>query len=286
MGLYKSESGILGYRSVIRIPQAIKLTLVQVYNGDRFHLMPIITPAYPSMCSTHNITMSTKKIIIRELERGGDIVDKIFTGQLQWKDLFSRHTFFTQGYKYYLSIIAASRSKEAQLVWSGLVESKVRLLVSQLETQGSIEIAHPFNKGFDRVHHCGNEDEVEAVSNGELQFQAKNTKTEPTDLTKDPKHDAAANGDAENIVVPNGHSEVQLNGEEKHVIYTTTYYIGIELAQGRLAASIQPESSNILADGTKKLDISYQTKHFKELCTEWAQYSPEMNSLNIVHTRK
>lgn len=177
--------------------------------------------------------MSTKKIIIRELERGGDIVDKIFTGQLQWRDLFSRHTFFTQGYKYYLGIIAASRSKEAQLVWSGLVESKVRLLVSQLETQGSIEIAHPFNKGFDRIHHCSNEDEVEAVSNGELRYQAKNTKTEPTDLAKDPKHDAAANGDAENMIVPNGHSEIHLNGEEKHVIYTTTYYIGIELAQGR-----------------------------------------------------
>ena len=205
---------------------------MQVYNGDRFHLMPIITPAYPSMCATHNITMSTKKIIIRELERGGDIVDKIFTGQLQWKDLFNRHTFFTQGYKYYLSIIAASRSKEAQLVWSGLVESKVRLLVSQLETQGSIEIAHPFNKGFDRVHHCSNEDEVEAVSNGELQYQAKNIKTESTDLANDPKHGAAANGDAENMVVPNGHSEVQVNGEEKHVIYTTTYYVGIELAQG------------------------------------------------------
>lgn len=232
MGLYKLESGILGYRLLTRIPLVLKLTLVQVYNGDRFHLMPIITPAYPSMCSTHNITMSTKKIITRELERGGDIVDKIFTGQLQWKDLFSRHTFFTQGYKYYLGIIAASRSKEAQLVWSGLVESKVRLLVSQLETQGSIEIAHPFNKGFDRIHHCSDEDEVEAVSNGELQFQAKNIKTEPTDLAKDPKHGAAANGDAENIIVPNGHSEVRVNGEEKHVIYTTTYYIGIELVQG------------------------------------------------------
>lgn len=49
---------------------------------------------------------------------------------------------------------------------------------------------------------------------------------------------------------------------------------------------MQTEISNTFTDGTKKLDISYQTKHFKELCTEWAQYNPEMNSLNIVHTRK
>lgn len=196
--------------------------------------MPIITPAYPSMCATHNITMSTKKVIIRELERGGDIVDKIFTGQLQWKDLFGRHSFFTRGYKYYLSIIAASRSKEAQLVWSGLVESKVRLLVSQLETQGSIEIAHPFNKGFDRVHHCKNEDEVEAVSNGELQYQAKDIKTETTDLSNNATHLAAANGDADNMGTSNAHSEISQNHEGKHTIYTTTYYIGIELVQGQV----------------------------------------------------
>jgi hypothetical protein len=34
-----------------------------------FHLMPIITPAYPSMCATHNISMSTKAVILRELQR-------------------------------------------------------------------------------------------------------------------------------------------------------------------------------------------------------------------------
>ena len=196
--------------------------------------MPIITPAYPSMCATHNISMSTKKIITKELEKAGDLVDKIFTGQLQWKDLFARHTFFTQGYKYYLSIIAASRTKEAQLIWSGLVESKVRHLVTGLENEASIELAHPYTKGFERVHHCKNEHEIEGVISGELQYQAKDVKTETSDLKKDPKHSAAAQGEADNIAMPDGSSEVHINGEEKHIIYTTTYYIGIELAQGML----------------------------------------------------
>lgn len=205
---------------------------IKVYNGDRFHLMPIITPAYPSMCATHNITMSTKTIIIRELERGGDLADKIFTGQLQWKDLFTKHTFFTNGYKYYLSIIAASRSKDAQHVWSGLVESKVRLLVSNLETQGSIDVARPFNKGFDRVHHCRSEKEIEAVISGDLKYQATDVKTETTDAIKDPKHSVVAEGGADDMTMPNGTGEVSINGEELHLIYTTTYYIGIELVQG------------------------------------------------------
>ena len=199
--------------------------------------MPIITPAYPSMCATHNITMSTKEVIMRELDRGGDIADKIFTGQLQWKDLFAKHTFFADGFKYYLSIIAASRSKEAQHVWSGLVESKVRLLVSNLETQGPIQLARPFNKGFDRVHHCRDEDEIEAVISGELKYQAKGIKTETTDNIKDPKHTAASEGGGDDMTMRVGGIETSINGEDMHTIYTTTYYIGIELAQGRRTVS-------------------------------------------------
>ena len=201
--------------------------------------MPIITPAYPSMCATHNITLSTKKIIMRELKRGGDIVDKIFTGQQQWKDLFGRHTFFTRGYKYYLAINSAAPSKEAQLVWSGFVASKVRLLVAQLEVDDLIEIAHPFNKGFDRIHHVTSDEERKAVLGGSLQYQAHNTKTETTDVAKDPKQIAAAQAEAgteivepEDKAAPNGARVPAPTTQTGSTIYTTTYYIGIELAQG------------------------------------------------------
>ena len=180
--------------------------------------MPIITPAYPSMCATHNITMSTKEIISNEMKRAAEIVDSIMVGQYQWKDLFSKHTFFTNGYKYYLSIVASSKSREAQLIWSGLVESKIRLLVSSLEQVEAIHLAHPFNKGFDRVHHCRTEDEVEKIVNGDLQFQAKDVQTEKTDLTSPPDNVENSNGGGEKT--------------EENTIYTTTYYIGIELEQG------------------------------------------------------
>ncbi|MCJ1309324.1 polynucleotide adenylyltransferase [Agyrium rufum] len=215
----------------------------KLYRGDRFHLMPIITPAYPSMCATHNITISTKKIIAKELERGNTLVDKIFTGQLQWKDLFGKHNFFTQDYRYYLCIVASSRTKEAQLLWSGLVESKVRHLVSQLEEEAAIEIAHPFNKGFERVHRCKNEAEIEDVIAGDLSYQVTDIKTETTDDTNDPKHNAVAQGDSEVATTQSNGDlssgdmqkeeiEIGTNGEEMHTIYTTTYYIGIELDKG------------------------------------------------------
>ena len=213
-------------------PLHVRVWNPSLYTGDKFHLMPIITPAYPSMCATHNVTMSTKTTIIRELKRAREITDKIFLGQLQWRDLFTKHTFFTDGYKYYLSIIAASRTKDAQHIWSGLVESKVRMLVANLETQESIAVARPFTKGFERVHHCANEEEVDAVLNGDLQYQASDVKTETTDAVNDPKHAAAAQGNVDGMAIPNGNGELITNGNDQQTIYTTTYYVGLEIAQG------------------------------------------------------
>lgn len=200
--------------------------------------MPIITPAYPAMCATHNIGPTTKRIIIQELERGGDITDKISFGKLQWKDLFTKHTYFTKDYKYYLSIISGSTTKDSQASWSGFIESKVRLLVQSLESQGSIAVARLFNKGFAREHRCKDEDELSAVLRGEMRYQATNVKTETTDTIKDPHHNAVAQGGADAIAVNNGNGEMMPNETEPHAFYTTTYYVGIELAQGSLDTAL------------------------------------------------
>jgi poly(A) polymerase len=170
--------------------------------------------------------MSTKTVILRELQRGGDIMDKIFLKQLTWNDLFTRHSFFTQDYKYYLCITSSSKTKEAQSVWSGLVESKLRHLVGALDRKSSIAVAHPFPKGFERVHMVRDEKEAEAVKNGSTQYQAQGTKTETTDETNDPSHTAAAQNGAEDQQVPG--SEPNGNTDSR-TIYTTTYYIGLEL---------------------------------------------------------
>lgn len=44
--------------------------------ADRFHKMPVITPAYPSMCSTHNVGVSTMTLMIEEFKRGAEILKK------------------------------------------------------------------------------------------------------------------------------------------------------------------------------------------------------------------
>lgn len=179
------------------------------------------------MCATHNVSLSTKAVILRELARGGDIVDKIFMRQMNWNDLFARHSFFTNDYKYYLSITASSKTKEAEAVWSGLVESKLRHLVGALDRKGTIAVSHPFPKGFERIHTVSNDQEAEAVKNGSSKYQAQGTKTETTDDVADINHQVAAyNGiqHPENVEV----GEQKTNGETR-TMYTTTYYIGLEL---------------------------------------------------------
>ncbi|ODH20028.1 hypothetical protein ACO22_06007 [Paracoccidioides brasiliensis] len=250
-------------------PLQMKVWNPKIYHGDRYHLMPIITPAYPSMCATHNVSLSTKAVLLRELKRGGDIVDKIFLGQLTWNDLFTRHTFFSQDYKYYLSITSSSRGKEAQSVWSGLVESKLRHLVGALDRKSSIEVAHPFPKGFERVHVCKTEKEIAEVMSGSTQYQAKGTKTKTTDQTNDPQHAAAVQNGGETVQMPQADEP---NGENSCTLYSTTYYIGLELKP--------------LAPGAaRSLDISTDTQIFKSTCTSWPQYQPGINDLHITHVR-
>lgn len=195
--------------------------------------MPIITPSYPSMCATHNITKSTKEIICRELARGGNITDRIMMGKASWKDLFVKHTFFTKNYKYYLSVISASTTPAAQLIWAGLVESKVRLLVSNVENHESIALAHPFNKGFERVHKCSSEDEIEAVKEGNLQYQIK----EIPAVTTDPSHDTdlgiAVKDQTGKVKDENGNAPKPEPEKKESLVYTTTFYIGLELREGK-----------------------------------------------------
>ncbi|KAH8432217.1 polynucleotide adenylyltransferase [Aspergillus melleus] len=250
-------------------PLQMKVWNPKIYHGDRFHLMPIITPAYPSMCATHNISLSTKAVILRELQRGGDIVDKIFLKQATWNDLFTRHSFFTRDYKYYLSITASSKTKETESVWSGLVESKIRHMVGALDRKQTIAVSHPFPKGFERVHIVSNEQEAEAVKNGSTKYQDKGTKTETTDEIKDPAHQVAAENGLEKKEVV---ETVEKTPGFSSTIYTTTYYIGLELKP------LEPGSS-------RSLDISTDAQIFKSMCTSWPGYQPGINDLAITHVR-
>lgn len=109
--------------------------------ADRFHLMPIITPAYPQQNSTFNVSQSTRTIMIEEFKNGLAITDEIMLGKADWCKLFEPPNFFGK-YKHFIVLIASAANKEEHLEWYGLVESKIRLLVVSLERNPHIKIAH------------------------------------------------------------------------------------------------------------------------------------------------
>lgn len=222
-------------------------------------------------------------VIQRELRRGLEISEQIMVGKRPWSDLFVKHTFFTSGYRYYISVVSASKDKEAHKVWSGYVESKVRMLVQKLEQHPSIALAHAFNKGYDRRHRCKNDHEIEQVQEGSLEFVIKDEGgSQPGKAAPKPEE---KDGSSETL------SPVE--------VFTTTHYIGLELEEGMfplapfVVYALRPSSHSILCDadftGAKSLDLSYQVDEFKVLCTQWKKYQEELQqsvSLGVQHVRK
>lgn len=108
---------------------------------DRYHLMPIITPAYPQQNSTFNVSASTRTIMMEEFRAGLDITDDIMQGKQPWEHLFEPPLFFLK-YKHFIMLLVSANTPEDHLEWSGLVESKIRLLVGNLERNQYINLAH------------------------------------------------------------------------------------------------------------------------------------------------
>jgi poly(A) polymerase len=168
--------------------------------------MPVITPAFPAMCATHSITPSTKEVMMEEFSRADKIAQDVFNGKASWSTLFQRHSFFTKDHKYYLSVVATSRSKDANDTFGGLVKSKVRLLQQGIDDgQTGIDLARPYIEGFERIHRCKSEEQVEEIAKGSLDY----------------------------LIPESEIATAQAAGD--HVIYTTTFYIGLRLPQGRFS---------------------------------------------------
>ncbi|XP_043929547.1 poly(A) polymerase alpha [Protopterus annectens] len=84
--------------------------------SDRYHLMPIITPAYPQQNSTYNVSISTRMVMVEEFKRGLAITDEILQNKAEWSKLFDAPNFF-QKYKHYIVLIASAPTVKQHLEW-------------------------------------------------------------------------------------------------------------------------------------------------------------------------
>uniref|UniRef100_A0A7N0US44 polynucleotide adenylyltransferase n=1 Tax=Kalanchoe fedtschenkoi TaxID=63787 RepID=A0A7N0US44_KALFE len=99
---------------------------------DRFHLMPIITPAYPCMNSSYNVSSSTLHIMSKEFERANEICEVMDSNKMNWEALFEPYQFF-EAYKNYLQIDISAANDGDLRNWKGWVESRLRQLTLKIE---------------------------------------------------------------------------------------------------------------------------------------------------------
>ena len=105
-----------------------------IYKENVNQLMPILTPAYPSMNSTHNVSLSNKHAILTEFQKGLQITEALLARnekgnkknpQLSWKRLFKKFNFFG-AYPHFVMITILAVDEDLQNRWLGFAESKIR----------------------------------------------------------------------------------------------------------------------------------------------------------------
>ncbi|KAJ8531381.1 hypothetical protein K7X08_026815 [Anisodus acutangulus] len=115
---------------------------------DRTHHMPIITPAYPCMNSSYNVSPSTLRVMMDQFQFGNKICEEIELNKAQWAALFEHHLFF-EVYKNYLQVDIVAADNDDLLAWKGWVESRFRQLTLKIErdTNGMLQ-CHPYPNDF------------------------------------------------------------------------------------------------------------------------------------------
>ncbi|KAL9539544.1 hypothetical protein MBANPS3_010198 [Mucor bainieri] len=237
-------------------PLQVRVWNPKLYPADRSHRMPIITPAYPSMCATHNVTESTRTIMMNEFRLGVDIAERVMIGNGQWKDLFTKVKFF-DAYKHYLQITSSSESSESQLVWSGLVEAKLRQLVLKLEVVEMINLAHPYVKGIDKVHYCLTSEEAAIVTKGG-DLPGRSIRVEEGSLEMNHTESLKQQG----LVTEENEKDIKR-------IFSTTFYIGFVIAP-KIAGGEQ-----------RKLNLVWPVQEFTKLVKTWDKFDEKEMKITI-----
>jgi poly(A) polymerase Pap1 len=136
--------------------------------GNARHIMPVITPAYPSMNTTHNVSRPTLATMKSEIARGKEMVDAIVAnaehagmradspessvqaerGVVAWQKVFEKASFFGD-YANLLQVDVYAEDPESFKKWKGLVESKLRFLIHRLDDTPFVTDCRPYPSSFD-----------------------------------------------------------------------------------------------------------------------------------------
>ena len=108
------------------------------YGANRFHTMPILTPAYPSMNSSFAVSPQTLEVMVEEMASALERVRGVLAaGGVGWEEVFSPTDFAIAHSRYlaveiYVTNLPDNVMKDKYNSWTGFCESRLRKLIEYL----------------------------------------------------------------------------------------------------------------------------------------------------------
>jgi len=123
--------------------------------------MPILTPAYPSMNSSFNVSTHSLTVMKEEFKRGLTIVQDVLSkGGAEWGSLFEPSDFFAV-HQHYLAVEVYTEKEDEEQAWCGFCESRMRKLVESLAYNPALCRLRAFTKKFPLSYVAGGEAQPE-----------------------------------------------------------------------------------------------------------------------------
>jgi poly(A) polymerase len=115
--------------------------------SGRENLMNIMTPVHPSYNTAYTLISSGFSCIFNELETACKIVKDVVEGNMNWDALFEELDFFQQN-RYFVRISINANDENDFETWSGLVFSRVKYLLQEIERVYPRPVVNLLNKPF------------------------------------------------------------------------------------------------------------------------------------------
>lgn len=152
----------------------------------------------------------------------------------------------------------------------------------RIEMVEGIILAHPFNSSFDKIYFCTNDDEAAQVATGET---IRHLRAESTNLQKTA---LAAESGIDSVKETDG---VAHTPNATIAVYTSTFYIGLNIClkdgKSPLVSASSSEHYLVAVTGeTRKLDISWPSQEFYDICRHSPGYVEDSMNVSIKHIRK
>mmetsp|Transcript_29898 Transcript_29898/g.60668 ORF Transcript_29898/g.60668 Transcript_29898/m.60668 type:complete len:281 (-) Transcript_29898:1516-2358(-) len=130
---------------------------------DRAHLMPIVTPCFPSMNSSYNVGQPQMRRLKQEFFLADQLIADIEKGERDWDELFVGKEFFRQ-HIHFIKVDIIATSEDSFRAWFGLCESRLRIFVAAMESDDLGTQCYPFAKCFRRIEEDDDDGEERHVA--------------------------------------------------------------------------------------------------------------------------